>query len=96
MTHATIPKVCIDRHFSERRSSTFRKDRNSKAGTIGNVEKRMGKASSSSIPILTPTHLASGNGTNWKLGHTTPKMDVDTRLGDKEVSTNVLLKKEAD
>ena len=96
MTHATIPKDCIDCYFSERRSITFRKDRNSKAGTKGNVEKRMGKASSSSIPLLTPTHLAFGNGTNWKLGHTTPKMNVDTRLGDKEVSTNAFLQNEAD
>ena len=30
-----------------------------------------------------------------KLGHTTSNMDVDTHLGDKEVSTNALLKNEA-
>ena len=30
-----------------------------------------------------------------KLEHTTSNMDVDSRLGDKEVSTNALLKNEA-
>ena len=30
-----------------------------------------------------------------KLGHTTSKRDVDTHLGDKEVSTNAFLKNEA-
>ena len=30
-----------------------------------------------------------------KLGHTTSNMDVDTHLGDKEVSTNALLENEA-
>ena len=46
--------------LSQWRTSTFRKAWNCEACTEGNVEK-IGKASSSSSPILTQTYLTSGN-----------------------------------
>ena len=114
MTYVTIPGDCIDRVNHRTEIEYFSNGLRRQGPHPGSRWSGIGKASSSSIPLLVPGpwkqgtkrkdqagaqyvtyhstegDLAPGNGRR-----TTSNMDVDSYLGNKEVSTNALLTNEA-
>ena len=90
MTFATIPRDCTDRVTAQNGERVLFERLETPRSAPKLTLKRIGNASSSRSPRLTQTYLAFGNGR-----HTTSNMDVETHLGDKEVSTNAFLKNEA-